>query len=93
MYQETSKEAFDSIKPKLPSIRERVYNMIQSKGEEGLIYSELAVAFPSTSLSSGIRRATELAKAGRIKVKLDESGKKVLRKNQGGNNQQVWIAA
>lgn len=85
----TSNEAYNSIKPVLPSIREQVYEVIKNSGAQGAIIEEiiLAVGFNATISGGGTvnGRPSELAKAGRIKL----NG---VRKNSRGRNQKCWVA-
>jgi len=81
----TSQEAYNSIKPKLPSLRSRVETAVMNSGQEGITALELITSLGELDYS--IRpRLTELKKMNRIKqngVRLNNRNKKEI----------VWIAA
>lgn len=82
---ETSREAFEGIKPELKIKRKRVFEAIKSEGEKGATLFELVqkIGRPVNEISG---RVTELAKQSLIQ----ESGK---RKNPDTErNAIVWIA-
>ncbi len=81
----TSAEAYTAIKPKLPSLQEKVLTAIKATGETGATMEEVYNAIPDAGYVLH-QRASELNKAGKIKV----NG---VRRNSKGVNQKVWIAA
>lgn len=85
MFSETSAEAYNSVKPKLPTLREQVLTLVTNAGTVGLTASEVIAA--TGELDYSIRpRLTELKKAGKVLA----SGK---RKNSRGSNETVFVAA
>lgn len=86
MQESTSTQAYNAIKPALPSLRTRVLDAVKAAGPDGLINDDLYRANPGTPTSSLNARLSELQKTGFVKVH-------GVRKNSRGRNMQVWIAA
>ena len=75
---DTSAAAYADIKPKAPSIRERVLQIITDQNGRGISRTEIAKALGINEITSG-SRITELLQAGKIRRKgetvLSTSGK------------------
>ena len=83
--QSTSAQAFETIKPAIPSLKARVFSAIADAGETGKTPSELISDL--SALDYSVRpRVTELLKAGRIK----SAG---TRQNARGNEEKVFVIA
>lgn len=80
----TSQEAYNEIKPKLPSLRDRVYTVIKAAGNTGVVMEDVYKAIPDAGYVLH-QRASELVKAGRVAVV-------GVRKNSKNKNQKVWVA-
>ncbi len=82
----TSQEAYEAIKPSLPSLQERVFTVIKDAGENGATNEDIGKALPDVEHYSTTQRPSELLKAGRIK----QNG---VRLNSRNRNQKVWVVA
>lgn len=75
---DTSLAAYDDIKPKAPSIRERVLSVITDQNGMGVSRTQIALILGINEITAG-SRITELLQAGKIKRKgetvLSTSGK------------------
>ena len=83
--QETSSEALDSLKNKIPSIEERVYNFIESRRRVGAICDEIEKCL-SLKHQTASARITSLRKKGLI---IDGGERRMTRSRRDAI---VWVA-
>lgn len=82
----TSQEAYQAIKPKLPSLREKVLNVVIAAGMYGATMEDIRRQIPEARIDSINPRLSELQKRNLVAV----SG---VRRNSSNRNMKVWIAA
>lgn len=85
MYQATSKEAYEAVKPELPSLRTLVLNELKAAGETGLTSEDLYKKYPDMAQSSFHARFSEL----QVRGLASHHG---YRRNVRGRKVLVWVA-
>lgn len=85
-YQQTSKDAYESVKPYVPTIKERVYDVIASYGSDGMTTDEIE-GYLNLAHQTVSPRVLELRQDGLLK----DSGEK--RKTISGRKAIVWVAS
>ena len=81
----TSTQAFEAVKPTIPTLKTRVLEAIKSAGETGMIAEEIGNRLPDVPFGSVSTRPNELRKAGLIRI----AG---TRKNSRNRDQNIYVA-